>query len=116
LERILYKAKSTISLKKAAELTHNMYEVSYILPESKHTKKKLLKMDDQQAELYQIIQKNLYGVATLKTGKWFQFPFSKLLLVLNHISFYQLFMTQLYLMGTKDKFVVKKQFGKGNNS
>ena len=57
LERVLYKEKSTLSLKKAAELTHNMYEITYTLPESKHTKSKLLKMDDQQAELYQTIHK-----------------------------------------------------------
>jgi transposase len=58
LERILYKEQSTISLKKAAELTHNMYEITYTLPESKHTKSKLLNMDHQQAELFRIIQKN----------------------------------------------------------
>lgn len=58
LERILYKEKSTLSLKKAAEVTHNMYEISYTLPESKHTKTKLLKMDDEQAQLYHIIEKN----------------------------------------------------------
>ena len=58
LERVLYKEKSPLSLKKASELTHNMYEIIYTLPESKHTKSKLLKMDDDQAELYQIIQKN----------------------------------------------------------
>ncbi len=59
LERILKKEKSSLSIEKAKELTHNMYEIKYTLPESKHTKSKLLKMDDQQAELYQIIQKNL---------------------------------------------------------
>jgi transposase len=59
LERVLYKEKSTLSLKKAAELTHNMYQITYTLPESKHTKTRLLNMDDQQAELYQIIMKNL---------------------------------------------------------
>jgi len=58
LERVLYKEKSTISLKKAAELTHNMYEIIYTLPESKLTKSKLLKMDHEQSELYRIIQKN----------------------------------------------------------
>ncbi len=57
LERILYKEKSNISIKKAAELTHNMYQITYTLPESKHTKIKLLKMDEQQAELHQIIEK-----------------------------------------------------------
>ncbi len=58
LERILYQEQSTISLKKAAELTHNIYQVTYTLPESKLTKSSLLKMDDQQALLYEIIQKN----------------------------------------------------------
>jgi hypothetical protein len=58
LERVLYKEKSTLSLKKAAELTQNMYQITYELPESKHTQTKLLKMDNQQDELYQIIQKN----------------------------------------------------------
>jgi transposase len=58
LERILYMEKSTLSVKKAAELTHNIYQITYTLPDSKHTKSRLLKMDDQQAELYHIIQKN----------------------------------------------------------
>lgn len=58
LERVLKKEKSNLSLKQAAELTHNMYQVTYILPESKHQQTQLLKMDDNQAELYQIIQKN----------------------------------------------------------
>jgi len=58
LERVLYKEKSLLSLKKSTELTHNMYQITYTLPESKHTKSRLLKMDDSQAELYQIIMKN----------------------------------------------------------
>ena len=58
LERILYKEKSTISLKTATELTQNMYQITYTLPDSRHTKSKLLKMDHQQAELYRSIQKN----------------------------------------------------------
>ena len=58
LERILYQEKSTLSLKKAAELTHNMYQITYTLPDSKHTKSKLLKMDEKQQELYEIIHKN----------------------------------------------------------
>lgn len=58
LERVLYKDKSTFSLQKASELTRNMYQITYTLPDSKHTKSKLLKMDDQQAELYQIVAKN----------------------------------------------------------
>ena len=58
LERVLYEEKSTLSLKKAAEITHNMYQITYTLPESKHTKSSLLNMDNEQAELYQIINKN----------------------------------------------------------
>lgn len=58
LERLLHQEKSKISLKRAAELTHNMYKVTYTLPDSKHTKSRILKMDDEQAELYQIIEKN----------------------------------------------------------
>lgn len=58
LERILYTEKSTLSVKRAAELTHNIYQITYTLPDSKHTKSRLLKMDDQQADLYHIIQKN----------------------------------------------------------
>ena len=62
LERLLYKEKSSLSLKKAAELTHSMYQITYMLPESKHSKSQLLKMDDLQAELYQIILKIFSGV------------------------------------------------------
>lgn len=57
LERVLHKEKSTLSIERAAELTHNMYQISYILPESKQAKSLVLKMDDEQAELYRIIQK-----------------------------------------------------------
>lgn len=58
LERVLQKEKSSLSIINANELTHNMYQITYILPESKHTKYQLLKMDDRQNELYQIIMKN----------------------------------------------------------
>ena len=47
-ERFLFQQKSTLSLKRAAELTHNMYHITYTLPESKQTKSKLLKMGEQQ--------------------------------------------------------------------
>jgi len=50
LERVLYAEKSSLSLKKAAELTHNMYQITYTLPDSKHTKTRLLNMDTEQAE------------------------------------------------------------------
>ena len=58
LERVLYVEKSSLSLKRAAEITHNMYQITYTLPDSKHTKSKLLNMDEQQTELYNIIQRN----------------------------------------------------------
>lgn len=58
LERVLYAEKSSLSLKKAAEVTHNMYQITYTLPDSKHSKSKLLNMDEEQAELYNIICKN----------------------------------------------------------
>jgi transposase len=58
LERALYQAKSILSLKKASEVTHNMYQITYTLPASKHTQTRLLKMDEEQQELYDIIQKN----------------------------------------------------------
>jgi transposase len=58
LERVLYLEKSTLSLKKASELTHNMYQITYRLPESRHLKSRMLNMDEQQAELYRIICEN----------------------------------------------------------
>ncbi len=58
LERVLYKEKSSLSLKKASELTHNMYQITYTLPDSKHTKSKTLNMDKDQTELYEIITRN----------------------------------------------------------
>lgn len=58
LERVLYLEKSQISVVKAAELTHNIYQITYTLPESKQQKTKLLNMDELQSELYQIIIKN----------------------------------------------------------
>lgn len=58
LERVLYQNKSTISLKQAAELTHNMYEMIVTLPESKQLKKILLRLDDNQALLKKIIDQN----------------------------------------------------------
>ena len=57
LERVLKISKSNISLLKASEVTQNMYQITYTLPESKHTKTQLLKMDQIQNELYQIIMK-----------------------------------------------------------
>lgn len=57
LERVLNKEKSTISIEKAAELTHTMYQLSIMLPESNHHKEILLKMDAEQSMLKNIIDK-----------------------------------------------------------
>ena len=58
LERVLKLEESTLSLKKAAEVTHNMYQISYTLPDSKHTKFRLLQMDEEQSVLHEIINKH----------------------------------------------------------
>jgi transposase len=58
LERVLHESKSSLSLKKASELTHNMYQITYTLPDSKHTKTRLLNMDIEQAELYNLINEH----------------------------------------------------------
>jgi len=55
LERLLKAKKSAISLKRAQEITHNMYQIIYQLPHSKDTKTQILKMDQEQQELYDII-------------------------------------------------------------
>lgn len=57
LERALQIEKSTLTIERSAELTHNMYHIEYFLPESKQLKSKLLNMDNEQAELYRIIEK-----------------------------------------------------------
>jgi transposase len=56
LERLLKLNKSTLSIKRSVELTHNMYQITYTLPQSKHTKSNLMKMDDEQAELYEVVK------------------------------------------------------------
>jgi len=57
LERVLKIEKYQLSVEKAAEITHNMYQIDIILPESLHYKKVLLKMDENQSQLIQIIDK-----------------------------------------------------------
>lgn len=57
LERVLKIEKYPLSVEKAAELTHNMYQIEIVLPESLHTKKIILKMDENQTQLIKIINK-----------------------------------------------------------
>lgn len=58
LERLLKQAKSMLSIKRSVELTHNMYQITYMLPQSKHTKSNLMKMDVEQKELFDIVNQN----------------------------------------------------------
>lgn len=55
LERLLYKHKAGFSPKRAAELTHNMYELEYVLPHSQKKVRTILKMDQEQITLHKVI-------------------------------------------------------------
>lgn len=55
LERLLNKHKVGFSAKRAAELTHNMYELEYKLPNAIETDTVLLKMDEEQLALYSAV-------------------------------------------------------------
>jgi transposase len=57
LERVLKAENSYLSVKRAAELTHNMYQINVTLPESKHMKSILLRISQEQGDLYQIVLK-----------------------------------------------------------
>lgn len=48
LEHVLRQAKLSMSAKRAAELTRNMYEIEYIVQGTSAIKKKILKMDTEQ--------------------------------------------------------------------
>lgn len=58
LERVLQLSNSDISIRRASELTHNMYQITYTLPDSKHTKTRLLNMDYEQHQLLNIVEKH----------------------------------------------------------
>jgi len=55
LERLLEKYKIDFSPKRAGELTHNMYELEFVLPHSNKKEKIILKMDSEQQKLYDLI-------------------------------------------------------------
>jgi transposase len=55
MERMLKHAKSEITVKRAQELTKTMYQLTYRLPKSRLTKTKILGMDQQQQQLYDMI-------------------------------------------------------------
>lgn len=55
LERLLYQHKAGFSPKRATELTHNMYELEYTIPHSINKEKSILKMDEEQKILFDVI-------------------------------------------------------------
>lgn len=55
MERLLRGAGLAMSAKRAAELTHTMYELEYSLPGSGERKRQLLQMDADQRLLYDIV-------------------------------------------------------------
>lgn len=55
LERLLYKDKAGFSPQRAAELTHNMYQIEHRVRTSDQPRKTILKMDAQQQALYDIV-------------------------------------------------------------
>ncbi len=54
MERRLKAASSKISIKRAGEISLNMYQMVFQLPMSKTFRKQLLKMDPEQEELLKI--------------------------------------------------------------
>ena len=57
LERLLIEAKVEMTSKRAAELTQNIYEIEYTLPQSKKIQKRLLKLSPEQQMLYEVVKK-----------------------------------------------------------
>ncbi|MEN6619335.1 MAG: hypothetical protein ABFC28_07565 [Rikenellaceae bacterium] len=57
MERLLKLHHSSITLKRAQEITYNMYQLNYRLPNSKVVKNLIMNMDKDQQELYEIVMK-----------------------------------------------------------
>ena len=55
LDRLLKASKSAITLARAQQITRSMYQLTYVLPQSGYTKTTLLRMDEEQQELYDIV-------------------------------------------------------------
>lgn len=55
LEILLREKRVEMSANRAGELTHNMYEISYVLPDSNESHSKILKMDREQQMLYNAV-------------------------------------------------------------
>lgn len=57
LERLLKRANADMSVKRAGELTQNMYEMKYTLPDSRRVCQKVLRMSEPQQLLYDVIHR-----------------------------------------------------------
>ena len=57
LERLLEAGETGISPKRAADLTHNMYELDYTLPDSRERKHKILRMCPERQIVHDIVMK-----------------------------------------------------------
>lgn len=57
LGRVMQKSNSSMSVNRAAYLTHNIYELVVVLPETKDIKHITLRMDKEQQELIDMIEK-----------------------------------------------------------
>ena len=55
LDRLLKASESAITLARAQQITRSMYQLTYVLPQSGYTKTTLLRMDEEQQELYDIV-------------------------------------------------------------
>ena len=58
LERILKGADSAITIDRARELTKNMYQLTYTLPESKIHRTAIMKMDEEQQTIFELVKKH----------------------------------------------------------
>ena len=52
---LLQKKGINMSAKRAGELTHNMYQIQYTLPDSKQQKQQILTMDHEQQILFETV-------------------------------------------------------------
>ena len=58
LERILKQAQCSITIDRARELTKNMYQLTYTLPESRRERTAIMKMDEDQQTIYDLVKKH----------------------------------------------------------
>ena len=57
LERLLYKNNVGFSVRTSMELTHTMYELECLIPDTIENQKFILKMDSEQQILYDTVKK-----------------------------------------------------------